>query len=114
MGRIERVDSEIQKELSTLINNQLKDPRIDANVCILRVETTKDLKHCKVYISSFESKDMKNLMKGLKASSVYLRKQLFDTLKIRAVPELQFIIDEGIEHGFRIAKILEELKEKKD
>jgi ribosome-binding factor A len=114
MPRIERVDAEIQKMLSTLINFELKDPRIDATVTVARVETKKDLSNCKVWVIAPSSADIKGLINGLNASKSFLKASLFKGLRIRSVPDLTFIQDRTDEYGNRITELLGEINAKRD
>ncbi len=107
---IDRVNSEIMKELMGLIRNELKDPRVKEckMLSIMRVDTTGDLKYAKVYVSIMDS-NAEDVVKGLNASAGFLRNALFNRLKIRAVPNLIFVLDDSIEYGFKIEKILKEI-----
>ncbi|MBQ8177585.1 MAG: 30S ribosome-binding factor RbfA [Clostridia bacterium] len=107
---IDRVNSEIMKELMGLIRNELKDPRVrDCRMLsIMRVETTGDLKYAKVFVSVMDG-NAQEVVKGLNASAGFLRNALFNRLKIRAVPTLIFVLDDSIDYGFKIEKILKEI-----
>ena len=66
-NRLSRINDEIMKELSQIIRAELKDPRIGVMTSVIRVETTQDLKYCKVYVSVLgDEKDKENVMKGLR------------------------------------------------
>lgn len=114
MANIERVNAELKKELFTLINFELNDPRIESTVTISKVDTSKDLKHCKVYIVKSAESDNSTLMQVLQSSASFLRKQLFSKLRIRTVPELKFVLDDSLEHAVRINEILSKLEINKD
>ncbi len=107
---IDRVNSEIMKELMSLIRNELKDPRVrDCQMLsIMRVETTGDLKYAKVFVSVMDG-NAQEVVSGLNASAGFLRNALFNRLKIRAVPSLIFVLDDSIDYGFKIEKILKEI-----
>ena len=107
--RIGRINDEIQKELSQILR-EVKDPRVSsAFISITAVETTPDLKYAKVYYSCL-SGNKKDVAKGLRQASGYMRTQLAKTLNLRMTPELTFIEDASVEHGARIAKILENIE----
>lgn len=112
---IERVNSEIMKELMGLIRNELKDPRVREckMLSIMRVDTTGDLKYSKIHVSVMDGNG-EEVIKGLNASAGFLRNALFNRLKIRAVPNLIFVLDDSIDYGFKIEKILKEIKVPKD
>ena len=108
-NRIGRINEEIQKELASLIRN-LKDPRVqDTMISITHVETTPDLRYAKVYASFLQEDKAKDALKGLKSASGYLRRELGHALQLRYTPELQFMSDDSIAHGARIAELLEEI-----
>ena len=101
-----RINDEMQKELMVILRS-VKDPRVsDAFVSVTAVDVTPDLKYAKVYYSCL-SGNKKDVAKGLRQASGYMRTQLARTLNLRMTPELTFIEDASVEHGARIAKILE-------
>lgn len=101
-----RINDEMQKELMVILRT-VKDPRVsDAFVSVTAVDVTPDLKYAKVYYSCL-SGNKKDVAKGLRQASGYMRTQLAKTLNLRMTPELTFIEDASVEHGARIAKILE-------
>lgn len=100
-----RINDEVQKELSIIVR-EIKDPRVSgAMVCITGTEVTPDLKYAKVYYSVLGG-EKKEVAKGLKAASGYIRKRIAQSLNLRVTPEFSFFLDESIEHGARIASIL--------
>lgn len=109
-NRINRINEEIQRELASLFRT-LKDPRIHGMVSITGVETTPDLRYAKVYVSTLDQSDMADVMKGLKSSSGYLRRELSRALSLRYTPELSFHQDDSIDKGARILKMLEDLEQ---
>ena len=106
-NRIDRINEEIQRELSALIR-RLKDPRVaDAGmVSIIRVDTTGDLRYSRIYVSALNKSMEKDVLKGLKSASGFLRRELGRTLNLRYTPELQFIADDSIAYGAHILEIL--------
>ena len=113
-NRIGRINEEIQRELSSLLRN-LKDPRVQKTmVSVTRVETTSDLRYAKVYVSMLDKDASKEVLKGLKSSSGYLRRQLGQNLQLRYTPELVWEEDHSITYGARILDILSTLDIPKD
>ena len=105
-NRIGRINEEIRKELSALLRT-VKDPRVaEAMLTITHVDTTPDLRQCKVYVSALNCKDEKDLMKGLKSAAGFLRRELGHALQLRYTPELQFIADDSIAYGAHILEVL--------
>jgi len=109
-NRILRINEDIQREISILLRS-IKDPRVKRQgmISVTAVKTTADLRQCKVYISVLEPESEKDLMKGLKSASGYLRNEIGKALNLRYTPELQFEIDDSIARGARISSILSEL-----
>ncbi len=105
-NRIGRINEDIQRELSSLIR-KVKDPRVQQGmISITGVDTTGDLRFAKVYISILGSVDEKELKKGLKSASPWLRRELGNILTLRYTPELIFERDSSMEYGAHIAKII--------
>ena len=105
-NRIGRINEEIRKELSALLRT-VKDPRVaEAMLTITHVDTTTDLRQCRVYISALNCKDEKELMKGLKSAAGFLRRELGSRVDLRYTPELQFIADDSIAYGAHILEVL--------
>lgn len=112
-NRINRINDEIQKELSELFR-ELKDPRVSQGmVSITRVDTTADLRYAKVYVSALDKSQEKEVLKGLKSAGGYLRRELGRALQLRYTPELQFVGDDSIQHGAHILELLRQ-EEAKD
>lgn len=106
--RMGRINEEIQRTLSELIRT-VKDPRVHGLLSVTAVDTTADLKYAKVYVSSLDQSDMKEVLKGLKSASGYLRRELGHTLSLRATPELTFIQDDSMVKGAHILQVMEDL-----
>ena len=104
-NRIGRINEEIQREMSSLIRT-VKDPRVTGLISVTAVDTTTDLKFCKVYISVLDKSDITQVLKGLKSASGYLRRELGRTLNLRNTPELTFVRDDSIDHGAHILDML--------
>ena len=104
-NRIGRINEEIQREMSSLIRN-VKDPRVTGMISVTAVETTPDLKFCKIFISVLDKSDVAQVLKGLKSASGYLRRELGRTLNLRNTPELTFVRDDSIDKGAHILDML--------
>lgn len=104
--RLDRTNDDIQIVLSELLRS-IKDPRINQGlISVTRTETTGDLRYCKVFISVFGLENEKELKKGLKSASGWLRRELGMKLSLRYTPELIFELDTSIEHGAHINEII--------
>ena len=109
-NRIGRINEEIRKELSTLLRT-VKDPRVaESMLTITHVDTTPDLRQCKVYVSALNCRDEKDLMKGLKSAAGFLRRELGSRVDLRYTPELFFIADDSIAYGAHILDMLNHVK----
>ncbi len=108
-NRIGRTNDDIRRVLANLLRN-IKDPRVAKSmISITDVKTTSDLRYAQVFISALNAENEKELMKGLKSASGYLRHELGSILDLRYTPELQFHLDKSIEQGAHISKILNSL-----
>ena len=113
-NRINRINEEIQKELSNLLRS-VKDPRVqDTMISITRVETTPDLRYTKVYVSFLQEEKAKEAMKGLQSAGGFLRRQLGSNLKLRYAPEIVWALDDSITYGARMLKLINSLEVKHD
>ena len=113
-NRINRINEEIQKELSALLST-VKDPRVqDTMISITRVETTPDLRYTKVYVSFLQEERVKDAMAGLKSAAGYLRRQLGHNLQLRYSPEIVWSEDDSITYGARMLKLINSLEVKHD
>ncbi len=106
--RIGRINDDIKRELASMIPT-LKDPRVRGLISITRVDTTTDLRYCKVYVSTLNKDDVQEVMRGLKSSAGYLRRELGRRMTLRYTPELQFIADDSIDRGSRLIQMMNEL-----
>ncbi|RUT29756.1 30S ribosome-binding factor RbfA [Paenibacillus zeisoli] len=108
-NRTGRVGEQIKKELSVLIQTEMKDPRIGF-ITVTGVEVTSDLSQAKVYLSVFGDAEQKETsLKGLEKAKGFLRSELGKRVMLRHTPELIFKIDESIAYGSHIEKLLGEI-----
>lgn len=109
-NRINRINEEIQKELSSLLRT-VKDPRVqDTMISITRVETTPDLRYTKVYVSFLQAEKVKDAMAGLKSAGGYLRRQLGHNLQLRYSPEIVWSLDDSITYGAHMLELINSLE----
>ena len=107
--RRDRINEEIQKEMATILR-RVKDPRVsDAFISVTAADCIADLKYAKIYYSAL-SGDAKEIAKGLKTATGFIRRELARSLNLRITPELTFIPDSSISYGAHIASILEGLE----
>ena len=113
--KIERVNSLLEKEISTILMMEVKDPDIRF-VTVTKVSTTNDLSYAKVYVTVMRDDKKEETLKALKDAKGFIRKELMDRVELRHIPELQFVYDDSIAYGQKIESIIDELheEEKKD
>ena len=108
--RLNRINEELKKELSSILAFELKNPNITGMVSVTKVKITPDFKYAKVYVSLLNSKDVEKTMQGLKESAGFIRSRIAKEVNLRITPELVFEIDDSLEQGMRIDSILKDLK----
>ena len=113
--RIERVNNLIRREISELIQRDLRDPRIDDFVTVTEVSTSTDLKFAKVFVSCISGKDEgQKTLTALNSASGFLRTELARKVRLRRIPELSFYWDDSIEHGDHILRLIDEVSSDKE
>lgn len=112
--RAERLRQDIKREVSAILQRELKDPRLGF-ISVTDVEVSRDLSHVKIYVSVFGDDTQKeNSMKGLENGRGHIRSLLASRLRVRHVPAIQFRYDQSLEHGARINQILRRLNSEGD
>ena len=107
--RLDRTSEDVKRELTDIMRG-LKDPRINGLLSILKVDLSKDLSLCRVYISSLEGLEAaKSAVEGLNNAAGYVRRELGQRIRLRRSPQIQFIADDSIEHRAHINKMLHDL-----
>ena len=107
---IDRINDDIRRVLAEKLR-EVKDPRIQQGtmLTVTHTDTTNDLRHCKVFISVLGQFDEKEMMKGLRSVSGFLRRELGHSLDLRYTPELTFVLDDSIAHGAYINRLINDL-----
>ena len=109
MGRIDKVNQQLKREIGNIIQRELSDPRLEF-VTITSVDISRDLKHARVYFSFLGSSDqIEAAQKSLDGASGTVRKYVGGRMKMRYTPELFFIYDKSIEFSSKMDKILKEI-----
>ncbi|MFI3173856.1 MAG: 30S ribosome-binding factor RbfA [Bacillota bacterium] len=113
--RISRINDEILKEVSQIIRGELKDPRIGVLTSVISVDTTDDLKYCKIFVSVLGNDDEKNnVMVALKNAAGFVRRLLAQRINLRATPELTFKLDESAEYAIHMDQLLNEIAKERE
>ena len=103
---------EVQRELSEIIRSGIKDPRIHPMTSVVAVEVTPDLKYCKAYISVLGDEEAaKATVEGLRSASSYVRRELARRVNLRNTPEIKFILDQSIEYGVNMSRLIDDVIE---
>ena len=111
--RMIRINDEIKKEVSTILRGDLKDPRVGVITSFLKVDTTNDLKYCKIFVSILGDDEKKEeVMQVLNRASGFVRSLIAKRINLRVTPEIKFILDDSLEYSFKINKIIREINDK--
>ncbi len=106
----QRVNGEVQRELSRIISMEIKDPRINPMTSVTDVIVTPDLKYCKAFISVLgDEEEGKATIEGLKSATGYIRRELARSINLRNTPEITFVLDNSIEYGIAMSKKIDEV-----
>ena len=105
-----RINGEVQRELSNIIRGEIKDPRINPLTSVVAVEVAPDLKTCKAYISVLgDEESQAKTLAGLKSAEGFIRSKLAKTVNLRNTPEIRFLLDQLIEYGVKMSKMIDEV-----
>ena len=108
-----RINGEVQKVLSEIIRGEIKDPRISPLTSVVSVSVAPDLKTCKAFISVLGNEEAQaNTMAGLQSAVGYVRRQLAKELNLRNTPEITFVLDQSIEYGVNMSKMIDDVVSK--
>ena len=106
--KIDRLNSTFAKEISYILQNEVKDPNIKF-VTVTGCEITSDLSYAKVYVTIFDKDKKGTTLKALEGAKSFIRGELSKRVDIRHTPELRFVFDDSIEYGEKIDKLIDEL-----
>lgn len=109
-----RINSEVMKEIATIIHNELNDPHISPFATVTDCIVSPDLHSCRVSVSllSGTPKEKEETIAALTKATPYIRKQLAKTINLRITPEIKFYLDESMEYGSYISNRIEEVMAK--
>ncbi len=113
VNRSDRVNAEIIREISEIISRKLKDPLITAMVSVTGADVSKDLSYAKIFVSVFSTDENKKhqTFDALKNDAKKIRYELSRSMRMRTVPELDFVLDLSIEYGDKMDKLLYKIAE---
>ena len=105
-----RINGEVLRELINIIRGEIKDPRINPMTSVVTVEVAPDLKTCKAYISVLgDEESQQATLAGLKSAEGFIRSKLAKTINLRNTPEIKFILDQSIEYGVKMSKMIDDV-----
>ncbi|MDU2489253.1 MAG: 30S ribosome-binding factor RbfA [Clostridium celatum] len=109
-----RINEEVKREISTIIRNEIKDPRLTAMVSVTDVKVTKDLRYAKVFVSIFgkDDEEKNNTFIALKNASGYIRREIGQRINLRYNPQIIFELDDSINYGMHIEELIQKVKDK--
>ena len=105
-----RINGEVQRELANIIRGEIKDPRIHPMTSVVAVEVAPDLKTCKAWISVLGNEQaQQDTIAGLKSAEGFIRRKLARTINLRNTPEIRFVLDQSIEYGVSMSKLIDDV-----
>ena len=114
MARIERVNQQLKREISVILQRDLSDPRFQF-ITITAVEVSKDLRHAKIYFSVLGNPEqVRRAQEGLEKASGVIRRLVAQKMEIRYTPELVFYYDQSLERSSQIDEALQEIKDESE
>ena len=110
-GRPQKLGDLIQREISELVQRELRDPRVGM-ITITSVDVSPDFSHAKVFFTVLDQRDLVEVKQGLKRAAGFLRTQLAKRIKLYTTPELRFEYDESVERGDRLSRLIDSTKKR--
>lgn len=109
-----RINEEVKKEISNLIRDDIKDPRLTAMISVTAVKVTKDLRYAKVYVSIFAKNEEEKIanLEALKSAEGFVRKEIGHRINLRYTPQIIFELDDSIDYGMHIDSLIEKTRGK--
>lgn len=111
-GRPQKLGDLIQRELSELVQRELRDPRVGM-ITLTGVDVSPDFSHARVFYTTLNKENLDAARQGLKRASGFLRSQLARRIKLYTTPELRFEYDDSVERGDRLSRLIDSVKEGK-
>ena len=108
-GRPQRLGDLMQRELSSLLRLELRDPRVGM-ITITSVDVSPDMSHARLFFTMLEKDKLEDTLHGLKRSAGFLRSQLAKRIKMYTTPELRFAYDETVERGDHLSRLIDSTK----
>ena len=111
----ERINAEMQRALSQILREEVKDPRLPLMLSVVHCEVAPDLKTCKAYISMIGDEEaQQDCMAALKSASGFIRREIAHSLNLRLTPEITYILDQSIEYGVNMSQKIDQIMEEQN
>jgi ribosome-binding factor A len=111
-GRPQKLGDLIQRELSELLQREVRDPRVGM-ITITAVDVSPDFSHAKVLFTTLSKEHVAEVSEGLRRAAGFLRSQLARRIKLYTTPQLRFEYDESVERGDHLSRLIDSTREKK-
>jgi len=108
-NRLDRINEELKRELSNIINYEVKNSNVTGMISVTKVKISPDLRFARVSVSMINSRNTKQTLAGLKAASGFIRSKIAEKMNLRVTPEFVFELDESLMYGERIDSILNDI-----
>lgn len=109
-SRTVRIEEELKRALAEIFFSEIKDPRISEMATITKVKVTPDLKYAKVYVSIYDEEEKRSAtINALTKAEGFVRAKVNERIKLRRIPVMQFILDNSIEYGIKMSKLIDEV-----
>jgi len=108
-NRLDRINEELKRELSNIINYEVKNSNVTGMISVTKVKISPDLSHARVSVSMINSKNVKQTLAGLKSASGFIRSRIAEKMNLRVTPEFIFELDESLIYGEKIDSILNDI-----
>lgn len=108
-NRLARINEELKREISSIINYEVKNSNVTGMVSVTKVKISPDLRYARVYVSILNARNTKQTLAGLKAASGFVRSKLAEKINLRVTPELVFELDDSLVYGEKIDSILNDI-----
>lgn len=109
MGRMEKVDSTIKREVAKILREDMRDRELTGLITVTKVETTPDFAISKIYVSMIGAKNDNANLRTLKKASGFVRTKLAKNINFKKTPEIVFLFDDSIEYGYKMDKLIDEV-----
>lgn len=109
-----RINEEVRREISVIIRDEIKDPRMKSMVSVTSVKVSKDLRYAKVFVSIFgkDEEEKNETFAALKSASGYIRREIGHRINLRNTPQILFELDDSITYSMKIEELIDKVKDK--